>query len=90
MKYLEYVSETLLDYCLDVCLSVYKRISLDGKYFLWILRVKFGKKSVILTVYKKKVKHYFISNNFGNTSISLIYLWSITYADSFDKLLAMV
>ena len=74
MKYLEYMSETLLDYYLDVCLSVYIRISLDAKYFLWILRVKVGKKSIIFTVYKKKVKNYFISKNFGNTSIFVIYL----------------
>ena len=28
-KYLEYVSETWQDYCLDVWMSVYERISLD-------------------------------------------------------------
>ena len=48
---LEYVSEIFLDYCLDICLSVYQRISLDCKYFWLILHVEFGEIFGILTIY---------------------------------------
>ena len=45
MKELEYLSEILWDYCLDVYLSVCKRISLDYHYFMWIFTCKVTKKS---------------------------------------------
>ena len=44
MKELEYLSEILWDYCLDVCLSVCKRISLDDHSFIGIFIIKVGKK----------------------------------------------
>ena len=47
LKYLEYVSETLWDYCLDVWLSVCKRSSLDDQYLLVIFIVKVGEKQGI-------------------------------------------
>ena len=42
MKELEYLSEILWDYCLDVYLSVSKRISLDDHSFMWIFTCKVG------------------------------------------------
>ena len=44
MKELEYLSEMLWDYCLDVYLSVSRRISLDDHSFILIFIIKFGKK----------------------------------------------
>ena len=44
MKELEYLSEILWDYCLDVYLSVSKRISLDDHPFIVIFIVKVGEK----------------------------------------------
>ena len=44
MKELEFLSEILWDYCLDVYLSVSKRISLDDHSFIVIFIVKVGEK----------------------------------------------
>ena len=44
MKELEYLSEILWDYCLDVYLSVSRRISLDDHSFIVIFIVKVGEK----------------------------------------------
>ena len=44
MKELEYLFEILWDYCLDVYLSVSRRISLDDHSFIVIFIIKVGKK----------------------------------------------
>ena len=44
MKDLEYLSEILWYYCLDVYLSVSRRISLDDHTFILIFIIKLGKK----------------------------------------------
>ena len=67
MKELEYLSESLWDYCLDVYLSVCKRISLDDHFLIGDFNVKVGQKVGISSYdgypnfnfnFKKQVKNY--------------------------------
>ena len=44
MKELEYLSEILYGYCLDMCLCACKRLSLDDHYFMVIFKLKVDKK----------------------------------------------
>ena len=44
MKELGYLSEILCGYCLDTSLCTCKRLSLDDHYFIWIFKLKVGKK----------------------------------------------